>query len=86
MLTKQIETVEGTYYLNPTKDKVVLTGPLVQGSLPGGEPIEILWADMENLPLLADALGDLKVKVFRPVVEALGVMYSNRALYEALIE
>ncbi len=52
----------------------------------GMAPIEITWEEMLDVESLYEKCQEMKVKSFKPVVEALGVMYNNKTLYEALLQ
>jgi hypothetical protein len=74
------------FNLIPGRDKVIIEPSVELKSLDNQRTVEITWEEMLNLPVLADKLGNMRVSAFRPVVEALGVMYANKHIYEALIE
>jgi hypothetical protein len=76
----------GHFNLIPFKDKVLVEPCFQLRSLDGQYTVEIMWEEMLNFPVLVETLGKLRMEAFKPVAEALGVMYANRHIYEALIE
>lgn len=76
----------GVFVLCPGKDNinVMLTHPVHGDYLM--TPIVVEWGDIEDMDIIYEKFKDLQMKAFKPVAEALGVMYSNRTLYEALNE
>jgi hypothetical protein len=49
------------------------------------DAVSVPWDKLDDMEFLADAFGHVTVKVFRSIVEQLGVVYANRHIYEALL-
>jgi hypothetical protein len=85
MLKKEITVAGvGVFSLCPRQDDVLIQlahfSPRVEML-----PITILWDEMTNYEVLYEKCKEMQLKSFKPVAEALGVMYNNRTLYEALL-
>ncbi len=50
------------------------------------QPIGILWEELTDFEVLFEKCKEMQLKSFKPVAEALGVIYTNRALYEELLK
>ena len=74
----------GVYSLCPSKDKVVVELDHISKT-ESMAPIIVLWDEMTDMEALYEKFKEMRLKAFRPVAEALGVMYTNRHIYEALI-
>jgi hypothetical protein len=84
MIKKEIPVKDvGTFILWPRLDGV--TVELVPIGFAGMNPIKVEWGDIEDMDIIFEKFQDLQMKSFKPVAEALGVMYTNRELYKALM-
>ena len=86
MLKKEIPVAGvGVFSLCPREGDVLIelahVSPRVE--MP---PIVILWEEMNDMEALYEKCKEMQLKSFKPVAEALGTMYYNRALYEALLQ
>ncbi len=86
MLKKDVPvTGVGVFSLCPNKDHVAITlAPITPlGNMP---MIIISWDEMIDMEALYEKCKEMQLKSFKPVAEALGTMYYNRELYEALLQ
>jgi hypothetical protein len=86
MIKKEVVVPDvGIFILSPRIDSVIIElRPL--SALEAMPVIVIRWEEMTDFDALCEKCMEMKLKAFRPLVEALGIMYSNRRLYEALIK
>lgn len=86
MIKKEVPVAGvGTFSLCPFKDKVIVELDPIN-RFDDMQPVTVFWDQMTDMEVMYEKFQDLRMKAFKPVAEALGVMYSNRQLYEALIE
>lgn len=81
MIQKTFETPSGQARLLFNLDFVTVVFPCGNDE----DAVSVGWDKLNDMEFLAEAFGDCTVKVFRPIVEQLGIVYSNRHLYEALL-
>jgi len=83
MIKKHFSTPAGEATLCFVPEFVTVVFPTHVGA--EDDAVSVPWDKLNDVEFLAEAFGDCTVKVFRPIVEQLGVVYSNRHLYEALL-
>lgn len=84
MIQKTFDTPAGQATLHFTAAYItVVHQPMLVGQEP--DAVSVPWDKLNDVEFLAEAFGDCTVKVFRPIVEQLGIVYANRHIYEALL-
>lgn len=85
MIKKEISVANvGVLGLSATEDMVVVELEYFAPRDPM-TPVALQWDDITNMDIIYDRFQDLQMKTFKPLAEALGVMYANRELYKALL-
>lgn len=84
MITKHFDTPSGQAKLCFVRQYVTVVFP---HALAGCEDdaVSVPWDKLDDVEWLAEAFGDCTVKVFKPIVEQLGLVHTNKAVYEVLL-
>lgn len=84
MISVAFDTTLGPARLLPNREYVTVVFPM---SLTVGDmdAVSVAWDRMADVEYLADRFADSRVAVFRAIVEQLGTMSRNQAVYEELL-